>query len=116
MSPLEQLRHLLAMAAADQRMNEAELGFLADRAVALGISTEEFHDALLAAVKGETPLLIPDNTAQRRTLLKELIRMMASDGHLDHREKDLFANVAATMGLSSNDVHQVIDATIAEDS
>ena len=115
MTPLERFRHLLAMAAADERMNEAELGFLSERAVALGISEDEFHDALQAAVSGQESLAIPEGAAQRRALLKDLIRMMAADGRLDSREKELFGVVAATMGLSSDDVHAVVDATIAED-
>ena len=116
MTPLEQLRHLLAMAAADERMNEAELGYLQERVAQLGISQEDFHDAVQVAVAGEIPLTIPNGTAERRLLLKDLIRMMAADGRLDPREKELFAHVAATMGLSSNDVHEVIDATLAEDT
>jgi uncharacterized tellurite resistance protein B-like protein len=116
MTPLERLRHLLAMAAADKRMNEAELGFLSERAAQLGISHGDFHDALQAAVSGETPLAIPERKAERRALLKDLIRMMAADGILHQLEKELFAQVAVTMDLSSDDLHQVIDATIAEDT
>jgi uncharacterized tellurite resistance protein B-like protein len=114
MTPLEQFRHLLAMAAADQRMNEAELGFLSERAASLGIASDEFHDAMQDAVSGKAPLTLPSEPAERRALLKDLIRMMAADGRMDQRERELFAAVAATMNLTNEDVHEVIDATIAE--
>ena len=116
MSPLDRIRHLLAMAAADDRMCEAELGFLSQKAVELGVSEDEFHDALQDAVRGEVQLAVPPGVADRRALLKDLILMMAADGTLQDREKELFANIAATMGLTSEDLHLVIDATIAENS
>ena len=114
MTPNERFSYLLMMAAADKRMNEAELGFLSERAHELGIGHDEFHDALQRAVRGEGEMKIPAGAAERRALLKDLIRMMAADGVLDDREKELFAHVAATMELDSDDVHQVIDATLAE--
>ena len=114
MTPADRFQHLLTMAAADKRMNEAELAFLSERANQLGISQDEFHDALQKAVQGEGDLTIPTGAADRRSLLKDLIRMMAADGVLDDREKDLFAHVAATMEIDTEDLHRVIDATIAE--
>lgn len=114
MSPAEQFRHLLAMAAADGRMNESELGFLSSRAVQLGVTDDQFESMLEQAIAGEVDLEIPTDQRERRRLLKDLIRMMAADGHLDQREKKLFAVVAASMQLSNDDLHQVIDATLAE--
>ncbi len=116
MSPLDRIRHLLAMAAADSRMNEAELGFLSERAVELGVEEEEFHRALQDAIKGDIQLAIPNSEAERRALLKDLIMMMAADGEIQDREKELFASIAATMDLDTESLHQVIDATIAENS
>lgn len=114
MTPLDQFQFLLAMAAADERMNEAELGFLAERAHELGINQEEFHDALQKAISGLTSLPLPSGAAERRALLKDLIRMMAADGILDDREKEMFAQVATTLEIESDEVHRIIDATLAE--
>lgn len=114
MTPLDRLRHLLAMAAADNRMNEAELGFLSERAVELGVTEDEFHQVLQDAVKGEIQLPIPTAPAERRALLKDLILMMAADGDLEKREKEMFASVAVAMDMTAEDMHKVIDATIAE--
>ena len=116
MTPLERFAHLLAMAAADDRMNEAELGFLGERAEALGISPGEFHDALAKAVGGHEHLAVPQGAAERRALLKDLVMMMAADGVLADREKELFAHVAATMEIDNDELHRIIDATIAENS
>lgn len=116
MTPLDRIRHLLAMAAADSRMNEAELGFLSEKAFELGVSEEEFETALQSAVKGDIQLAIPSGAAERRQLLKDLLMMMAADGKLQDREKELFGQIAAAMELTTEDLHQVIDATIAENS
>lgn len=116
MTPLERFQHLLAMAAADERMNEAELGFLSERAFELGISPEEFHSALQTAISDKSNLAIPSGAAERRALLKDLIRMMAADGALQDREKNLFANIASAMDVDTNELHQIIDATISENS
>lgn len=116
MTPLERFQHLLAMAAADERMNEAELGFLSERATALGVPHDQFCDALQAAVSGDTPLALPSSAAERRALLKDLVMMMAADGELEEREKKLFAHVASAMEIETDQLHRIIDATIAENS
>lgn len=104
------------MAAADNRMNESELGYLAERAHDLGITKEEFHDALQAAVTGQTNVVIPTGAADRRALLKDLILMMAADGEMQAKEKDLFAQIAASMEVDTDELHRIIDATLAENS
>jgi uncharacterized tellurite resistance protein B-like protein len=114
MTPNELFRHILAMAAADGRMNESELRLLAARAAELGVSDVEFETALSEAASGNARLTIPEDVQERRALLKDLIRMMAADGRLDPREKELFATVAAMMDLSNDDLHAVIDAALAE--
>lgn len=114
MTPLERFQHLLAMAAADSRMNESELGFLAERAHDLGITKEEFHDALQSAVSGQTNAAVPTGAAERRVLLKDLILMMAADGEIQAKEKELFAQIAATMEVDTDELHRIIDATLAE--
>lgn len=116
MTPLERLTHLLVMAAADDRMNEAELGFLAARAHEMGISSEQFHEALELAISGEASLSMPQGAAERRSLLKDLVLMMAADGVLAEREKELFAHVATTLEIETEELHRIIDATIAENS
>ncbi len=116
MNALERMQHLLAMAAADNRMNEAELGFLAERALELGISEVEFHNAMEAALAGNASLALPSSPAERRALIKDLLRMMAADGELQDREKELFANIASTMEIETDELHSIIDATLAEGS
>ena len=52
MTPLDRFRHILAMAAADGRMNESELGFLSSRAMQLGITDDQFEAVLKEAIEG----------------------------------------------------------------
>ena len=114
MDALQTMRHLLAMAAADQRINEAELGFLIEHASKMGITESQFREVLHAAVSGEIDLEIPESEAGRRKLLKDLVMMMAADGHLADKEKELFAVIAVSMDLSTDVLHRIIDTTIAE--
>jgi uncharacterized tellurite resistance protein B-like protein len=114
MTPIEQFQHLLAMAAADGSMDEGELRLLSSRAMQLGVTDDEFEQVLQAAISRRDHLSIPRDHDDRLTLLRDLVRMMAADGRLDHREKSLFAIVAATMEISPAQLNQVIDAAVHE--
>jgi len=116
MEPAELFRHILAMAAADGHINDAELEFLSNRAMQLGIKDDEFEQMLQDIIQNKSTLEIPPDKGDRRTLMKDLVRMMAADGKLDQREKMLFARIAAVMDLSNEELHHVIDATLAEGS
>jgi DnaJ-domain-containing protein 1 len=110
----ENLRHLVVMAAADGRVTIGELRLLGDRAVQWGITDDEFEAILDEAIQGSVELEIPQNEAERRALLSELVRMMAADGKLHAYEKKLFAVVASNMNISETALNEVIDRTIAE--
>jgi uncharacterized tellurite resistance protein B-like protein len=114
MTPVEQFRHLIAMAAADGRMDENELRMLSNRALQLGVTDDEFEDVLHTAITHREQLSIPSDHRDRVALLQDLLRMMAADGRLDQREKSLFAIVAATMQISPNELNLIIDTVLAE--
>lgn len=116
MSHKENLRHLVVMAAADGSVTTQELRLLGDRAIEWGITDDEFEAILDEAAQGDVELEIPQDDAQRRTLLSELVLMMAADGKLHQHEKKLFAVIASSMGISEAALNEVIDRAIAEGS
>lgn len=112
----ENLRHLFAIAAADGQFALGELRLLGDRALSWGITDDEFEALLDEAARGDAELQLPDNHDDRRALLSDLVRMMAADGELHPKEKDLFAVIASKMEISVAELNQVIDKTIADGS
>ncbi|MCA9151405.1 MAG: hypothetical protein KDA92_18965 [Planctomycetales bacterium] len=108
--------NLLIMAAADGSIAESELGLLAHRAAEWGITDEQFEDALEKAASGRAELTVPNDPAERKLLLKELVRMMAADGKLSDSEKQLFAVFSSASGIGDEELNRLIDEVIGDDS
>lgn len=103
------------MAAADDAISREELRMLGHRALAWGLSDDQFQELIEEAVRGETGLSMPTTPEERTAILADLIRMMGADGHLDEREKRLFAVIAAQIDLSDEKLHEIIDTAIMGD-
>lgn len=114
MSSFQLLRNLIAMAAADNRLTKSEMELLADRCVRWGLSTSDFQAALDLALQGDLSVEIPAAADERELLLRELLHMMAADGHLDDREKRLFARAFALMELPDHRLDELIDQELSE--
>ena len=112
----ENLRHLFAIAAADGQFTLGELRLLGDRAISWGITDDEFEALLDEASRGDAELMIPADQDDRRRLLSDLVRMMAADGELHPKEKELFAVIASKMEITIVELNQIIDETIADGS
>ena len=103
------------MAAVDDRMSEAEMRLLSDRAIQWGITNAQFEAALQEVLAGQAELTIPKSKSDRHALLKGLIRVMAADGRLSSAERKLFALAAVSMDVSAEEVNMLIDSVLAED-
>ena len=111
MNDYEMFKNLLVMAAADESFSEEEIVYLSQRANRLGISEEQFQEALDQVLgRGMLELTIPPDDAERRRLLKELLQIMGADGHLVEVERQLFANVAAHMMIEESELNLIIDS------
>ena len=108
------LRALVMMALADGSIGEREVNLVADRCVSLGLSVEDLHDALRTGLSGTASIDPPESAEDRRELLKDLIRVMAADAHLAEPEKQMFALVAARLGLTGEDVSGLVAEVTAE--
>ena len=103
------------MASADDRMSEAEMRLLSDRAIQWGITNEQFEDALQKVLAGKAELTIPASKSDRHALLKGLIRIMGADGNISSAERKLFALAAVTMDVSAAEINGLIDSVLAEE-
>lgn len=108
----KRLRNLVVMAFADGSLGEREVNLVADRCAELGLDEYDLQQAVQYGLGDDAALEIPPSQEQREDLLRDLIRMMAADGHLDESEKRLFALAAARMMVSAADVERLIDETL----
>ena len=108
-SKLELFHNLVNLAAVDGKFAEEEITFLAVRAERWGISHDEFETAIAGLMSGQLEISLPDTQAKREELLKELIRLMASDGDLAEMEKQLCATASAKMGFSTGEFRKLLD-------
>lgn len=115
MSHSDIFRNLLLMAAADGRMSEAEFRLLSHRAAEWGITDEQFEQAIQDAIAGRAELTIPTDPEERTELLKEMIRIMAADGHMAEEQKQLFALAASVLDVSMKELNRLIDSVLTED-
>jgi uncharacterized tellurite resistance protein B-like protein len=109
MERFEMFKSLMVMAAADRKFTDEEVEFLALRSSRWGITDQQFEAALQFAKSENAVVSIPEKLEDRERLLRDLIQMMAADGELAPVEQRLFAEAAAKMGISADQLDKVID-------
>jgi uncharacterized tellurite resistance protein B-like protein len=109
-----QLRNLVVMAFADGSLGHREINLVADRCAALGLSDVELHDAMQFGLSEKAEIVLPGTFAEKRSLMSDLIRMMAADGHLEESEKQLFALCAAKLNLTTEELDEIIDGSFGD--
>lgn len=109
-----QLRNLVVMALADGSIGEREVNLVAQRCYELGLGEEDLQKAMEFGLGDEAALELPTNPADRESLMRDLIRMMAADGILDESEKRLFALAAVKMDLAPEHLDELINSTLGQ--
>ena len=112
MDHLELFHNLVNLAAADNKITEEELEFLAVRAEDWGIPDEEMETALAGISTGEARIELPESRRERSELLSEMIRMMAADGELAEVEKRLCATASARMNFSTLEFEAILASVL----
>lgn len=110
MRQIDKLRNLLVMAATDGSLSESEIQLLTERCRKWGISDSVLGEAISYALSDEAELVLPPRPAERREMLRDLVKMMAADGTLAETEMNLFAVAAVQMGISDTELNQIIDS------
>jgi uncharacterized tellurite resistance protein B-like protein len=116
MTRSELFKNLMVMAAADGKLTEEEVTFLAQRSSRWGITDTEFAEALKYSISPEAHISIPATKGECIQLLKEMVRMMAADGDLAEIEKNLFAVSAAMMQINDDELDKIFDDVLPSKS
>ncbi len=107
------LRNLIVTALVDQRLTESELELLKEYARLWNIDETTFAQLVRETLESEPGAVrLPIERSQAVQLLEEMLRMMAADGKLADREKQLFARVAVALDMSQDEITALIDRTI----
>jgi uncharacterized tellurite resistance protein B-like protein len=112
MKRIDQLRNLVVIAVADGSIHEDELALLSERCSSLGMSAEEFRDAVAFGLSDAAALHLPKKRADQEAMLSDMLRMMAVDGQIAATEKQLFAVAAAKMGFDRDQINLLIDRLV----
>ena len=112
MDKLSIFHSLVNLAASDKKFTDEEVRFLIERAEQWNIPTSEFETALAGLSEGNIEVTIPESHHDRVVLLKEMIRLMAVDGHMADVEKDLCATASGKMEFTSHQFSQILDEVL----
>ncbi|TWU03116.1 TerB family tellurite resistance protein [Neorhodopirellula pilleata] len=110
------LRNLVVMALADGSIGQREVDLVAERCVELGLGQAELESALSFGLGDDAALELPADAEQRESLMGDLVRIMAADGHLAEAEKRLFALAAARMNITGDRLHQLLASILGSPS
>lgn len=112
MSKVDLFNNLVLLASADGRFTEEEVTFLALKAEKWNISPDDVESALAGASTGEAEIIVPEATSDRVELMKEMIRLMAVDGHLAEIEKRLCATASAAMDFNPLEFDEILQSVL----
>ena len=112
MDKLSIFHSLVNLAASDKKFTDEEVRFLIERAEQWNIPTSEFETALAGLSEGTLEIVIPESHHDRVVLLKEMIRLMAVDGHMAGVERDLCATASGKMEFTSQQFSQILDEVL----
>ena len=115
MDKLSIFHSLVNLAAADNKFTDEEVRFLLERAEQWNIPTSEFETALAGLSEGTIEVNIPESHNNRVILLKDMVRLMAVDGHLANMEKHLCATASGKMDLTSEQFTEILDEVLGLD-
>lgn len=114
MDRIELFHSLVNLAAADGKFTDHEIKFLADRAEQWDVPKGEFETALAGISEGNFELKIPESYDDRVNMMKEMLRLVASDGELADMEKHLCSVAAGKMDFTSHEFENVLQSVIDE--
>ena len=109
MSKLELFNNLMVLAATDGFARE-EIEYLAAKSHLWGISVNDVEAAIVGSDEGE--IFLPETQPEREELLREMIQLMAADGHLSDLEKRICATASAKMDFTSKQFEQLLNSLL----
>ena len=104
--------NLINLAAVDQKFADEEIDYLIEVANRYNIPSEEFETALTGIREGMIEVELTPGEEDRKTLMKEMIKMMAVDGELNDMEKRLCATASARMDFTSQQFDTLLEEVL----
>ena len=114
MDRTELFHSLVNLAAVDGKFTEEEIQFLADRAEKWEIPKDEFETALAGISTGSFEFNVPESYDDRVSMMKEMLRLVASDGELADMEKQICSLVAGKMDFTAHEFEDIIQSVLNE--
>lgn len=98
---LRLFRNLVAAAAVDGEIADAERRVLAYFARGLGVEEAEYLAAVVEATTGALKLVVPKEAAERAWMIGTLAKVIEADGRVSEREIGLYRAFARRVGVGS---------------
>jgi uncharacterized tellurite resistance protein B-like protein len=97
---------LVACAAIDGRIADAERQYLARKASEFGISRGEADEFIQKGLQGAFTVAIPPTPAGKQALFDEMLDIVCADGRLESQEKQLMLRFSSHLGVDPGDLGQ----------
>ena len=104
---LGQLKNLVMLAAADERVTDSELAVLLAVASRENISPEDFNRVI--EDPDSVPITLPEDEDTKLAYLRDMVAMMMVDGELDEHEMTICKIYAMALGYRGS----IVDGMIA---
>ena len=106
---LEHFANLVAIAYSDNRLDEQEQAFLAERAEEYGLPADDVQKIVDSAE--ELKFIVPLNEEDKEDQLSDIVYMAMIDGEVHEKEYKLCLEIAEKLDFRKEDLDYVIDLT-----
>ena len=106
---LEHFANLVAIAYSDNRLDEQEQAFLAERAEEYGLPADDVQKIVDSAE--ELKFIVPLNEEDKEDQLADIVYMAMIDGEVHEKEYKLCLEIAKKLDFRKEDLDYVIDLT-----
>lgn len=103
------LKLVFMAAAADGDMSEEEVSLLNDICRRNGITNDYIAKCVSELGEGNTSFAMPEDDADKKEILNNVVKMVALDGVISEREKTLVNELASKFGYSEDMVDSLIN-------
>jgi tellurite resistance protein len=105
----EHFANLVAIAYADDLLDDDEKRFLSERAEDIGLNTDEVK--LMLTNADELKIIVPLNQDEAEEQIADIVYMIMVDGEIHHKEYKLCLDIAQKLDYSKTDLDYMIDLT-----
>jgi tellurite resistance protein len=105
----EHFANLVAIAYADDFLDDDEKSFLSERAEEIGLNTDEVR--LMLSNADELKISVPLNFEEAEEQIADIVYMIMVDGEIHEKEYKLCLSIAKNLDFSKTDLDHMIELT-----